>query len=148
MAAGVTSPWREWRHYPHACAKQLNALLADDGITVKVCHHDPRLTVLDVRIDPPPAHCLPGYPAEHLRVVISSDLGVQAVPIGADRAWRHRYPIPCESNNWVTSLTGPLCLEYPLDPPHLRWSWSDGLDTYLRIAQRHLWSEEFWRRHG
>jgi hypothetical protein len=29
----------------------------------------------------------------------------------------------------------------------VRWQWEDGLGVYLRIAQRHLWSEEYWRRH-
>lgn len=43
---------------------------------------------------------------------------------------------------------GALCLWYPRDPSHLRWGWVDGLDTYLRLVQRHLWSEEYCRRHN
>jgi hypothetical protein len=35
---------------------------------------------------------------------------------------------------------------YPRDPPHLQWAWIDGFDEYLRIVQRHLWNEEYWRR--
>jgi hypothetical protein len=37
-------------------------------------------------------------------------------------------------------------LWYPDDPPHLKWTWGAGIGEYLRIVQRHLWNEEFWRR--
>ena len=49
--------------------------------------------------------------------------------------------------HWL-SVSGGLCLEYPKDPPHLRWDWGKGFDTYLQVVQRHLWLEEFYRRHN
>jgi hypothetical protein len=135
----------------------LTEVLAADGITVEVAHHSPTLTVLDVRFGAPPREHLPNYPEEHVRVNVRHDGQIGAVPLADDqRRWLHRYPYltihqllrqPDEQLSW-SRLTGPLCLQYPFDPPHLRWQWDDGLDLYLRVVQRHLWSEEYWRRHG
>ena len=110
-----------------------------------------------MQLDPPAPEYLPGYPAEHLRVNVDNTGEIWAVPVGGDeRAWCHRYPYMSLAEilsrspaklTWI-GITGPLCLEYPFDPPHLRWHWSDGLVPYLRMVQRHLWSEEYWRRHG
>jgi hypothetical protein len=49
--------------------------------------------------------------------------------------------------DWL-HLLGALCLEFPEDPQWLRWSWRDGLDTYLQMVQRHLLAEEVARRFG
>ena len=145
------------RRHPAACAAWLTSTLGPDGITVSVAHHDAALTVFDVRLDAPPPKDLPGYPAEQVRVNVGRTGEVWAVPVrGDERAWCHRYPYlttqqivsqPRQRLTWI-GITGPLCLEYPRDPPHLRWHWTERLHTYMRIVQRHLWSEEYWRRHG
>lgn len=144
------------RRRPHLVVAEVACALAGEGIAVTVAHHSPTLTVLHVAFDPPPAEHLPSYPAEQIRINIRPDGQIGAVPLGdPDRRWCHRFPhITIEQLvsrapvdlTW-TKLTGPLCLEYPLDPPRLRWQWPDGLDVYIRIVQRHLWSEEYWRRH-
>jgi hypothetical protein len=145
------------RRDPEGCGRWLTGAGVVDGAVVTVAIHDRTMTVFDVLYEPPPSDHLPGYPAEHVRVPVRGDGAVYAVPVGGDqRSWRHRYahytvcelltlstrPIPWEN------LFGPLCLEYPADPAHLRWHWKDGIDAYLRIVQRHLWFEEYWRRHG
>jgi hypothetical protein len=145
------------RRQPNGCAIWLTETLAGEGIAVEVAHHSPSLTVLDVRFGAPPQHHLPGYPEERIRVNVRADGQIGAVPSASDRRpWHHRYPYltlqellgqPQEELTWAR-LTGPLCLEYPFDPPNLRWQWDDGLHVYLRIVQRHLWSEEYWRWHG
>lgn len=115
-----------------------------------------RLTIFHVAFGPPPP-ALPGYPPEHVRVTIRADGDVCAVPFAADaRRWLHRHTrlspseiIRTPANVQIPweSLLGALCLWYPRDPNHLCWGWVDGLDAYLRLVQRHLWSEEYWRRH-
>ncbi len=145
--------WRE----PIACADWLSRVLFRNGIAVALAYRDPACVILDVRFAPPPPEHLNGYPEERVRVNILAHGQVGAVPVAAERRlWCHRYPYitpndaaqrPQEDFNWVR-ITGPLCLDYPSDPSHLRWQWADGLDMYLRIVQRHLWSEEYWRRYG
>jgi len=143
---------------PDGCSSWLTNSGVISGITVTVAVNDPRLTVLDVRFDPPPADHLPGYPSEHVRVSVLPNLRVVAVPVdGDDRAWLHRYSRwrieqilrhdIALSFPWEQVL-GALCLWYPLDPAPLLWRWKDGIDAYMLIVQRHLWSEEYWRRHG
>jgi hypothetical protein len=157
MGHNMSGQLARLRRHPHRMVAQLGRDLAGEGIAVTLAHHSRTLTVLHVAFDPPPAQQLPGYPAEQARINIRPDDQIGAVPIGdRDRRWYHRFPHlnlhqlishPTVQLTW-TKLTGPLCLEYPLDPPHLRWQWCDGLDVYIRIVQRHLWSEEYWRRHG
>ena len=146
------------RRNPHTCIRWLNESCAVDAMEITVVKHNNRSTIFDVRFEPPPPWRLPGYPAERVRVVVRANGDIFTVPAATDeRAWLHRYPrlsirqvlawsratpIPLEN------LFGSLCLEYPWDPDHLRWNWSDGIDAYLRIVQRHLWCEEYWRRHG
>ena len=146
------------RQSPQTCIRWLNESGTVDGMDVTVVIHNSRLTIFDVRFEPPPPWGLPGYPPQRVRVVVRDGGQTLAVPApNDDREWLHRYPrlsirqilarpkstpIPWEE------LLGSLCLEYPKDPNHLRWGWSDGIDAYLRIVQRHLWCEEYWRRHG
>ena len=144
---------------PHGCIRRLNKSGTVPGAHVAVVRHHTALTVLDVSFEPPPAQHLPGYPAEHVRVTVLADGSIFAVPVEpADRNWLHRYQrhpihelptLPKEEHEIANEhLFGSLCLEYPSDPSDLRWHWSDGVDAYLRIVQRHLWCEEHWRRHG
>jgi hypothetical protein len=158
MATGVTRGGLRWvRRQPHACARWLTDGADLWGVDARVVHHDSRLTVFHVRFAPPPAD-LPGYPDEQVRITVAGDGRIQTVPVSGDkRAWYHRYPrlevvdlLQLRSTDRVPweVLVGALCLWYPDDPAHLRWHWSDGVDAYLRVVQRHLWSEEYWRRHG
>ena len=144
------------RQDPHGCALWLTVDDTTSGATVGVALHDRTLTIFDVHFEPPPCDQLPGYPAEQVRITIRRDGAIYAVPVNANRRrWLHRYPsldvvelvrLPTGPVAWET-LFGSLCLEYPLDPDHLRWHWRDGVDAFLRIVQRHLWFEEYWRRH-
>jgi hypothetical protein len=145
------------RRDPDGCSRWLTESGVVDGAAIVVALHDTKITVFDVRFEPPPPDHLPGYPAEPVRVTVRADGAIFAVPVGADdRAWLHRYPhylitevlgLPRTRPIPWEHLLGPLCLEYPADPAHLRWHWRDGIDAYLRIVQRHLWCEEYWRRH-
>lgn len=38
-----------------------------------------------------------------------------------------------------------LCLYYPGDPEHRRWTAEKGLDELLNLTARHLLAEDFWR---
>lgn len=143
---------------PHGCSRWLSTAGVVGGVEVAVALHNHRATTFDVRFDPPPGSELPDYPAEHVRVTVRAGGEIFAVPVGGnDRAWLHRFPHVSVSQlltlsksarvAWV-SIVGSLCLEYPRDPDHLRWNWSYGIDGYLNVVQRHLWCEEYWRRHG
>lgn len=144
------------RSNPHGCAHWLSTAGVLANVEVEVALHDRVMTVFDVHFAPPPAD-LPNYPAEHVRITVTTQGWTAAVPVAGDaRAWLHRYPHltvgelarhPTDTTTPWEHLVGPLCLWYPDDPAHLRWHWSDGIDAYLRIVQRHLWSEEYWRRH-
>ena len=113
------------------------------------------ITVFDVRFDVPAE--LGDYPVEHAKVSVLADASIAAVPVGdRDRPWHHRYPqwsidqIIGHADGpllWL-SVVGGLCLWYPGDPPAWRWNWDQGFDTFLQLVQRHLWSEEYYRRHG
>jgi hypothetical protein len=48
----------------------------------------------------------------------------------------HRYP------------DGALCLWYPADPPHRRWTSDKGLLDLVEIIRRHLFLERYWRMTG
>lgn len=124
---------------------------------VKVVEGRSLLKIFQVAFGSPPPD-LAGYPAEQVRVIVRSDGDIFAVPVGDDaRRWLHRYRrvtpteivrVPAGVQIPWERLLGALCLWYPRDPAHLRWAWVDGFDAYLRVVQRHLWSEEYWRRHG
>ncbi len=141
---------------PHRCATWLTEEADLWGVRAELVHADNLMIVLDVMLSGPPE--LPGYPDEHVRISVRADGAVFAVPIdlvGA-RRWEHRYPRLAIEDlgrpefacvDWHF-LLGALCLWYPEDPQHLRWSWADGLDAYVRVVQRHLWSEEYHRRWG
>jgi len=142
---------------PYRCSEWLTESGVVDGATVTVSLHDHALTILDVRFDAPPDEHLPGYPPEHVRVTVTSGADIVTVPVAERlRCWHHRYPDhairkglqPGNAPIAWENLLGGLCLWYPLDPPHLRWSWEKGIDMYLHIVRRHLWSEEYYRRHG
>lgn len=142
---------------PWGCANWLTTGADLWGTEAHVVVHEAAQTVVDVRFAPPPPE-LPSYPAEHVRVTVRNDRRIFAVPVAADtRPWLHRYPrftlsqiiaTPVDQLIPWESLLGCLCLWYPRDPGHLQWRWTDGLDGYLRLVQRHVWSEEYWRRHG
>lgn len=146
------------RRDPRGCSRWLSAPNVVHEANITVALHDATLTVFDVLFAPPPREHLPGYPTEHARVTVLADGRTFSVPADPDdRAWLHRYPrwsleqilsLPIATGIPWEYLLGSLCLEYPDDPDHLRWQWGDGFDAYMRIVQRHLWFEEYWRRHG
>ncbi|MDA8358863.1 MAG: hypothetical protein M0Z95_21785 [Actinomycetota bacterium] len=121
------------------------------GASLAVVTHIAAVTVLDVDFASPGDPALAGYPAESARVSVFANGVVVAVPLGRpERTWKHRYPFQPSaacSGEWELAV-GALCLWYPGDPPHLRWDWSNGLDDFVRILQRHLWMEEYCRRNG
>lgn len=141
--------------HPGRCATWLSEEADLWGVRADLLHADSLLVVLDVMLAGPPA--LPSYPDEHVRISIRADGAVFAVPVDpAGRRWEHRYPRLAIEDfgrpefagvDWHF-LFGALCLWYPDDPENLRWSWVDGLDAYIRVVQRHLWSEEYHRRWG
>ena len=146
------------RRDPYGCSRWLTESGVVGRASVKVVRHNVALTIFDVLFEPPPSRHLPGYPAEQARVTVQVDGRVFAVPVGVDdRTWLHRYQrystselaaLPASAIIPGEHLFGSLCLDYPDDPDYLRWNWSYGIDAYLRIVQRHLWSEEYYRRHG
>ena len=146
------------RRNPQECARWLGTAGVVGGVEVTVVLHDSRATTFDVCFESPVVPELSDYPAERVRVTVRANGKVFAVPVsGDDREWLHRYPRSSIAELRALSksatvpwefIVGALCLEYPNDPDHLRWHWSDGIDAFLRIVQRHLWYEEYWRRHG
>jgi hypothetical protein len=87
-----------------------------------------------------------GFPIEVVRLAQFSDgrhPDPYAFPVGPTRTWYHRYPLAPENG-----CLGQLCLWYPLDPPHLKWRWADGVLSLVSIVRRHLWFEEQFRRTG
>lgn len=146
------------RRKPRDCARWLSTAGVVGGAEVTVVLHDLRATTFNVRFESPTLPELLDYPAEQVRITVRPNGKVLAVPAGGDaREWLHRYPrssisallaLPRSATMPWEFIVGALCLEYPNDPDHLRWQWSDGIDAYLRVVQRHLWYEEYWRRHG
>lgn len=107
------------------------------------------MAVLDVNFQEPPASSPLNFSTEQVRVTLRTSMEIAAVPLFSNRTWLHRYPKKLPSPNLpLESFAGGLCLWYPGDPSSLRWSWTDSVDEYLRIVQRHLWCEEYVRRFG
>lgn len=149
MAALAPGTFSHARAAPAACASWLTNGADLWATTVTAMATDSSVILFDVRFTPPPP--LPDYPEEHVRITICHDGRVYAVPVNDTRTWKHRYQRVPVANiydgiDWHL-LLGALCLWYPDDPPHLQWTWSLGLDRYVRIVQRHLWSEEYNRRY-
>jgi hypothetical protein len=146
--------FRHLRARPKDCARWLadGADLWSTAATVLL--HDDRVTIIDVTFQPPPQ--ARSFPVEVVRIVVSDEGDVYAVPVDADgRTWEHRYTRSTLASLLASEcpvdwhfILGALCLWYPYDPTRLRWTWRLGLDGYLRLVQKHLWSEEYSRRHG
>ena len=146
------------RRNPQGCARWLSTADVVGGVEVTVVLHDSGATTFDVCFESPAVPELLDYPAERVRVTVRANGKVLAIPVSGDgRRWLHRYPrasiaellaLPKSATVPWELIVGALCLEYPNDPDHLRWHWSDGIDAFLRVVQRHLWYEEYWRRHG
>lgn len=108
-----------------------------------------RLVVLRLIMRPNPPFGAHGYPVEAAWLVLRADGSVAAIPPEppTSRRWLHRNA--GRFRGWpVTNQAGTLCLQYPYDPPQLRWSWSDGLEALVQVMHRHLVFEEYWRREG
>jgi hypothetical protein len=133
---------------PEGCCCWLNEGGAVHGVYAAVLVRQTDLLILKVKFDPPPELRLPGFPAERIHISLNSSREIAVVPEdGSGRLWLHKYPRQLPTAGLpLVSLVGGLCLWYPDDPPHLKWAWDAGIDEYLRIVQRHLWNEEFWRR--
>lgn len=154
----IAGSFEQVRTDPAGCATWLCSAGGFAGTATTVVMHTAAVTVFDVQFPEPPQDALPGFPAERVRISVGPDGEVVAVPVpgqAGKRSWLHRYPLvhPCsavareQKVPWIFLFAG-LCLEYPKDPDHLRWSWDDGIDAYLRVVERHLWYEEQWRRTG
>lgn len=147
---------RHVREDPHAFAQWVSGPGVVYGLHAFVVWCGKRLIVFHLDFDRPPAPELADFPTEAVRLSVFADGHALAVPVGGDsRSWCHRYPHPsiAELSRGLIpqrreSLFGALCLWDPRDPRHLRWGWEDGLDAFIRMVQRHLWYEEYWRRTG
>ena len=115
------------------------------------------LTTLEATFEPPPG--LEDFPEETSRITVFRDGTIVTVPLGdPSRDWEHRYPtmtadeVRTHLTTWAQPqwlhMVGALCLEFSGDPPWLRWKWSNGIDTYLQMVQRHLLAEEIMRKYG
>lgn len=143
------------RAKPHDCCLLMKRTGAVSYFDIATAAHTAGVTIFDVEFLAPEQ--LPDYPNERARISVLADSSIAAVPIGdPDRTWHHRYPrwsIPqitqCAGGllPWL-SVVGGLCLWYPSDPRARRWAWDDGFDAYVLLVQRHLWAEEFYRRHS
>jgi hypothetical protein len=139
------------RTRPQDCSAWLTSHADLWGTTITVAHHDDTITVFEATMAPPPE--APDYPTETVRITIRANGEIYAVPTGrAARTWEHRYPratltqLARPISDWNLIL-GSLCLWYPRDPAHLQWHWDLGLVAYLDLVQKHLWTEEYLRRH-
>jgi hypothetical protein len=144
------------RSNPEGCCKWLRQSGAVSYFDIDTMAHTVGITVFDAKFVAPEG--LPDYPVEHARISVLADSSIAAVPVGcSERTWYHRFrqwPIaqiiidhPSGPLPWL-HVVGGLCLWYPGDPKAWRWTWDDGFDTYLLLVQRHLWAEEYSRRHG
>lgn len=109
-----------------------------------VTHASRELMRVDLRLAPPLELAPHGYPVEWVCVAVSTgEPEPSAYPLRRGLTWEHRHPDPL-----LGDRQGPLCLWYPRDPSRLRWSWSDGFESYVAIVHRHLIGEEYFRQHG
>jgi hypothetical protein len=135
------------------CARWLSDSADLWATEVTVIRDDDAVTILEVTFSAPPQ--MPDLHKERVRIVVRETGEIFAVPVGPERSWEHRYERytiaallrATHTVDWHFLLGG-LCLWYPRDPAHLRWSWRQGLDGYLRLVQKHLWSEENFRSTG
>lgn len=85
-----------------------------------------------------------GYPVEWVRIVVRRGTNPPAAyPLRAGLTWYHRYPTIKGER-----VSGKLCLWYPRDPEHLKWTWADGFEQFIMLVHKHLLGEEYFRRHG
>jgi hypothetical protein len=138
---------------PAGCARWLSDGADLWAATVTVVRDDYAVTILEAELSPPPQ--LPDFPEERVRITVRHNGQIYAVPVGPERTWEHRYERYTVEQLSRTKqpidwhfLLGALCLWYPRDPSRLQWSWRQGLDGYVRLVQKHLWSEEYYRRTG
>lgn len=152
----VAGPREHALRQPAECAQWLSSDTNVVGSHVTVVTGERGLTVFRVDFEPPPVEYRLRFPAEAAHVLVAGLGDPVATPVGPKRPWRHIYPraplsaLPGQRVVRVplAELVGGLCLWYPDDPPVLKWSWVKGLGDFVRILQRHLWFEEFWRRTG
>ena len=127
-------------HRPHEVAALIEQHLP--LATAVVIHSAKPFTALELTFQPTIELEANGYPVETARITQLDDQpNPFAVPTGPVRSWHHRNPR-------TSTALGSLCLWYPQDPPHLRWTWANGFLDFVAIVQRHLWFEEHFRRHG
>jgi hypothetical protein len=109
------------------------------GLTeVDVRVTDRECVILRLTLEPWAQMAELGYPTERVSVLVQKSGWICAVPLDQGRIWAHRYGPPLRE----------LCLWFPEDSLSLRWTWDQGLVSYVRIVHRHLQAEECWRRHG
>jgi hypothetical protein len=154
VAPVTPGSFRHLRFDPEDCARWLSKDADLWATVVTVIRDDAAVTILEVTFSAPPQ--MPDLPEERVRIVVRDSGDIYAVPVGPPgRSWEHRYERytvgellrTTQTINWHL-LVGALCLWYPRDPAHLRWYWRQGLDGYLRLVQKHVWSEEYYRRAG
>lgn len=134
---------RDIIHDPEAVCRAVRTTLPP-GSTLTVATHNRALTVLEAAIVPPVEFAAHGFPTEIVRIsLIAGTEAPIAVPVGPRRDWCHRY---LDLDNG--GLYGQLCLWYPTDPPHLRWTWDNGFESFVHLVLRHLIFEEHCRRNG
>lgn len=96
------------------------------------------IVLFDVVVDPPLELAPHGWPREQVRIADRArDEHPIAIPLRPAASWKHRNPI-VEGH----PLSGSLCLWYPRDPPHLRWTWELGLEQFITLVHRHLILEQ------
>jgi hypothetical protein len=157
VAAVTRWGFDEVRRDPAGCCQSLVATGAVSYVSLNVVQNTRMLTTLEATFEPPPG--LEDFPEETARITVLRDGTIVAVPLGdPNRDWEHRYPpmtaeeVRTHLSRWAQPqwllLVGALCLEFPGDPPWLRWNWGNGLDTYIQMVQRHLLAEEIARKYG
>lgn len=129
---------------PVACASTILASGRNYGLVeLTVTHHDEDRIDFELTLEPWVACASENYPTERVRISVTADGTVAAVPLDATpRRWKHRNATGTgKDRRWLD-----LCLWYPRDPRVLLWDWSDGLSGYITVVHRHLQAEECWRR--
>jgi hypothetical protein len=143
---------------PRECAEWLSSGVVW-GASVEVLQRDNNAVLFGTNFKPPPELAVEHYPVEEAFVLVTRGGMPVSAPRRNERAYFHRYAkttlqVLARPITWnevypeLLSIVGGLCLWNPDDPPELRWTWPKGIGDYVRIVQRHLWYEEYWRRHG